>query len=303
MAQDNADRQPLDDVMLAMDVVDTLRHQQVLIDRELNAEDRDRKLVARLREIYASQGIDVPDHVLEEGVEALKQDRFTYTAGPDNFQSQLARLYIRRDKWGKPLLLGLGAVLIVVLAYTLLIRGPAQRELAALPVKLEQRHEQLLAQAKGETARERSEALYARASSALVGGDEEAAKALLDQMGALQKEIELEYELRIISRPGERSGVWRIPDANSSARNYYLIVEAVTPDGTVLQRDVVNEEDGKSYRVDKWGLRVDQSLFERIAADKQDDGIIQQSWFGVKRRGYLAPEYLLPTTGAALTSW
>jgi len=303
MAQDNADRQPLDDVMLAMDVVDTLRHQQVLIDRELNAEDRDRKLVARLREIYASQGIDVPDHVLEEGVEALKQDRFTYTAGPDNFQSRLARLYIRRDKWGRPLLLGLGAVLVVVLAYTLLIRGPAQRELAALPVKLEQRHEQLLAQAKGETARERSEALYARASSALVGGDEEAAKALLDQMGALQKEIELEYELRIISRPGERSGVWRIPDANSSARNYYLIVEAVTPDGTVLQRDVVNEEDGKSYRVDKWGLRVDQSLFERIAADKQDDGIIQQSWFGVKRRGYLAPEYLLPTTGAALTSW
>ena len=98
MAQDNADRQPLDDVMLAMDVVDTLRHQQVLIDRELNAEDRDRKLVARLREIYASQGIDVPDHVLEEGVEALKQDRFTYTAGPDNFQSRLARLYIRRDK-------------------------------------------------------------------------------------------------------------------------------------------------------------------------------------------------------------
>ena len=303
MAQENADRQPLDDVMLAMDVVDTLRHQQVLIDRELNTEDRDRKLVARLREIYASQGIDVPDHVLEEGVEALKEDRFTYTPGPDNLQSRLARLYIRRDKWGRPLLLGLGAVLIVVLAYTLLIRGPAQRELAALPGKLEQRHEQLLAQAKGETARERSEALYARASSALVGGDEEAARALLDQMGALQKEIELEYELRIISRPGERSGVWRIPDANSSARNYYLIVEAVTPDGTVLQRDVVNEEDGKSYRVDKWGLRVDQSLFERIAADKQDDGIIQQSWFGVKRRGYLAPEYLLPTTGAALTSW
>ena len=303
MAQENADRQPLDDVMLAMDVVDTLRHEQVLIDRELNTEDRDRKLVARLREIYASQGIDVPDHVLEEGVEALKEDRFTYTPGPDNLQSRLARLYIRRDKWGRPLLLGLGAVLIVVLAYTLLIRGPAQRELAALPGKLEQRHEQLLAQAKGETARERSEALYARASSALVGGDEEAARALLDQMGALQKEIELEYELRIISRPGERSGVWRIPDANSSARNYYLIVEAVTPDGTVLQRDVVNEEDGKSYRVDKWGLRVDQSLFERIAADKQDDGIIQQSWFGVKRRGYLAPEYLLPTTGAALTSW
>ncbi len=303
MAQENADRQPLDDVMLAMDVVDTLRHQQVLIDRELNAEDRDRKLVARLREIYASQGIEVSDHVLEEGVEALKEDRYTYTPGPENLQSRLARLYIKRDKWGKPLLLGLGAVLLVLLVYTLLIRAPAERALAELPGRLEQRHQQLLEQAKGEMARERSEGLYAQARSALADGDDEEAAELLDQMSDLKKEIEREYELRIISRPGERSGVWRIPDANSNARNYYIVVEAVTADGTVLPLDVVNEEDGKSYRVDKWGLRVDESVFERIAADKQDDGIIQQSWFGVKRRGYLAPEYLLPTTGAALTSW
>jgi hypothetical protein len=303
MAQASADRQPLDDVMLAMDVVDTLRHQQVLIDRELNAQDRDRKLIERLREIYASQGIDVPDHVLEEGVAALKEDRFNYTPPPESFQTRLASLYVRRGKWGKPLLLGLGAILIALLAYTLLIRGPAERELAALPARLEKQHELLLQVAKGEAARERSESLYSRGRSALAGGEKAQVMELLDQMSALQAEIEEEYELRIVSRPGERSGVWRIPDANSSARNYYLIVEAITPDGRTLTRNVVNEEDGKSYRVDKWGLRVDESLFERIAADKQDDGIIQQSWFGVKRRGYLTPEYLLPTTGAALTAW
>ena len=101
----------------------------------------------------------------------------------------------------------------------------------------------------------------------------------------------------------ERSGIWRIPDANTNARNYYIIVEAVTPEGRVLKRTVVNEENGKRYEVDKWGLRVEESLFERIAADKQDDGIIQQNRFGIKRRGYLAPEYLLPTTGGAITAW
>ena len=303
MAQANAEKQPLDDLMLAMDVVDTLRHQQVLIERELNAEDRDRKLIERLREIYASQGIDVPDHVLEEGVAALKEDRFAYTPPPESFSTRMARLYISRGKWGKPLLAGLGAVLLVLLAYTLLIRGPAERELAQLPSRLEKQHELLLEQARGETARARSEALYGEGKSALAAGEKDDVLAVLDEMDALRDEIEREYEIRVVSRPGERSGIWRIPDANTNARNYYIIVEAVTPEGRTLKRTVVNEENGTSYQVDKWGLRVEEPLFQRIAADKQDDGIIQQNRFGVKRRGYLTPEYLLPTTGGAITDW
>jgi hypothetical protein len=284
-------------------VVDTLRHQQVLIERELNAEDRDRKLIERLREIYASQGIDVPDHVLEEGVAALKEDRFAYTPPPENFSTRLARLYISRGKWGKPLLLGLGAIVLVLLAYVLLIRGPAERELAQLPSRLDKQHELLVREARGETARARTEALYSQGKSALASGEKDGAVAVLTQMEALRNEIEREYELRIVSRPGERSGIWRVPDANTNARNYYIIVEAVTPEGRVLKRTVVNEENGKSYEVDKWGLRVEEPVFERVAADKQDDGIIQQNRFGIKRRGYLTPEYLLPTTGGAITAW
>jgi hypothetical protein len=303
MAQASAEQQPLDDLMLAMDVVDTLRHQQVLIERELNAEDRDRKLIERLREIYASQGIDVPDHVLEEGVAALKEDRFAYTPPPENFSTRLARLYISRGKWGKPLLLGLGAIVLVLLAYVLLIRGPAERELAQLPSRLDKQHELLVREARGETARARTEALYSQGKSALASGEKDGAVAVLTQMEALRNEIEREYELRIVSRPGERSGIWRVPDANTNARNYYIIVEAVTPEGRVLKRTVVNEENGKSYEVDKWGLRVEEPVFERVAADKQDDGIIQQNRFGIKRRGYLTPEYLLPTTGGAITAW
>ena len=106
-----------------------------------------------------------------------------------------------------------------------------------------------------------------------------------------------------MSRPDELSGVWRVPQRNPQARNFYIIVEAVTPDGTVLELPVTNEEDGKTYMVNKWGLRVDEQLFRQIAADKQDDGIIQHRRFGIKHRGALAPEYLMPTTGAAITSW
>jgi len=94
-----------------------------------------------------------------------------------------------------------------------------------------------------------------------------------------------------------------MPEHNPNARNYYIIVEAVTADDRTLTLPVRNEEDGRTYNVSKWGLRVDKQLYHQIAADKQDDGIIQNRDFGVKRRGLLAPEYVMPTTGAAITTW
>ena len=53
----------------------------------------------------------------------------------------------------------------------------------------------------------------------------------------------------------------------------------------------------------KWGLRVDEDTFNRVAADKRDDGIIQQDIVGAKRRGDLDPRYAVATTGAAITNW
>ena len=57
--------------------------------------------------------------------------------------------------------------------------------------------------------------------------------------------VEQAYTLQIVSRPGEKSGVWRVPDANPDARNYYIIVEALSADGRSLQVPVVNEESGQ----------------------------------------------------------
>ena len=54
---------PLDEVMLAMDVVDTLRHSENLVARELGEEDRASALMERLREVYRQQGIDVPGQI------------------------------------------------------------------------------------------------------------------------------------------------------------------------------------------------------------------------------------------------
>src|SRR3712207_4521255 len=94
----------LDEVMLAMDVVDTLRHQENLVSRELSEGDRDAQLLQRLREIYRGQGIEVPDRILQEGVQALKEQRFVYTPPGPSFSRTIANLWVRRGRIGRSLL-------------------------------------------------------------------------------------------------------------------------------------------------------------------------------------------------------
>src|ERR687897_3217190 len=94
----------LDELMLAMDVVDTLRHQDNLVSRELDEERRDAELLERLRRIYKGQGIEVPDKVLQEGVRALKESRFVYTPPPPGLARTLATLWVQRGRVGRGLL-------------------------------------------------------------------------------------------------------------------------------------------------------------------------------------------------------
>ncbi|OYW82927.1 MAG: hypothetical protein B7Z22_13340, partial [Hyphomonas sp. 32-62-5] len=89
----------LDDVMLAMDVVDTLRHRTRIVDMELNEEAREEQLIARLKEIYGAQGIEVPDRILKDGVKALAEQRFVYKPPADTFSVKLAKMYVSRKKW------------------------------------------------------------------------------------------------------------------------------------------------------------------------------------------------------------
>ena len=50
-------------------------------------------------------------------------------------------------------------------------------------------------------------------------------------------------------------------------------------------------------------MRVSASVYEQIKRDKVDDGIINNKVFGLKKRGYLQPNYFIPTTGGAITQW
>ena len=294
---------PLEDLMVAMDVVDTIRHRQLIVDRELDTQGRRERLIDRLRDIYTAQGIDLSDAALEAGVDALEKERFGYTPTSGGLSVALARFYVRRDRWFGPLSAVLGIALLAALIWYVAVQVPQNRFEAALPEDIEATHTRILAVSDSETATSRANDLVAQAERLIDDNTFDAAAQVHDELETLLSELELAYEIRIVSRPGEYSGVWRVPDVNPDARNYYLIVEAVDSSGRVLERRVQNEEDGRFYTVDKWGVRVDESTFEAVAADKRDDGIISDYVLGSKPAGRLEPEYRVPNVGATITQW
>jgi hypothetical protein len=297
------EKAPLDEVMLAMDVVDTLRHRELVLARELSADDRDQRLLERLREIYTAQGIAVTDDVLAQGVRALREDRFVYPAPEPGIGRTLATLYVTRARWGKWVSGTAVLLAVAAVAFQLFVRGPALRAIEELPVELQSAYQSIAATTEHDGALSDARELVAAGQAAVERRELDDARAALNDLRSLSERLDQQYELRIVSRPGEESGVWRVPDENPNAQNFYLIVEAIAGNGAAVTLPIRSEEDGRTRPVSRWGLRVDEETFNRIAADKRDDGIIQQPVVGAKRRGELEPRYTVATNGAAITDW
>ncbi len=297
------DRAPLDEVMLAMDVVDTLRHRELIVQRELSADERDAQLIDRLREIYAGQGIEVSDAVLERGVRDLRENRFVYTPPPPSLKRTLARIYVSRRRWGASLGFVVALVAAALLGYQALVRGPQAAAIAALPDELETAYTRVVTLAQEPAVDMRAERLNGEAQQALAREDYADVRAAIAELDGLLVTLEQAYELRVVSRPGQLSGVWRVPDSNPDAQNFYLIVEAVDADGERLSLPIENEENARTERVSRWGQRVEESKFRAVAADKQDDGIIQDDVIGTKVRGVLEPRLLPGVLAGAITQW
>lgn len=302
---------PLDDVMLAMDVVDTLRHGEALAERELSGEARRARLIERLREIYRGQGITVPDRILEEGVDALEQDRFVYKPRTGGFSFTLARLYIRRGRIGRVVGILAAVVLVAWGAWYFLVQQPSIRNAEAQRIELSetipQRLTQLVSQideiAVEDGVAPAAAATAADGQTAAASGNLEVARRAVQTLEQVLTELQQTFEVRIVSRPGEDTGVTRIPDANSRTENFYLIVEAIGPNGQVITRRIRNEEDQGFDEVSRWGVRVPEVVWEAVAADKRNDGIVQDSLMGEKPRGYLNIQWSKPTLDGFLTSW
>ena len=413
----------LTEVMIAMDVVDTLRHRRSLVERELRSDDRERALIEKLRSIYADQGIEVSEEVIAEGVRAMREERFAYAPPKSGWKVSLAHIYVHRGRWAKRLLVALAALIGLWSGYWYFSAAPAERartrtarelktnianqtarmaelkqsivttsgeleaaresvpanlssQVSALSAKarqalasasrqldaaeklpavmsvnegrleetassvqkrlvmrggildevesdlgaarsavasikalksgfneLDDLRARALAESREPAASRKIESLYREAYDGIRAGEIESAQNARRALQSVYDRLRQEYTLQIVSRAGIPSGVWRYPVDRQAARNYYLIVEAVSPSGQRLELPITSEEDGTTRMVSAWGLRVDAGVFEQVRRDKESDGMVTEKRVGHKKRGFLSPDYEISTTGGTITEW
>lgn len=308
----NTEPRTLDDVLIAMDVVDTLRHRDLILQKELDQEGREKQLVARLREIYAAQGIEVTDEVLLQGVQALEEQRFEYKPAQPSFSVTLARIYVSRGRWWKPVVGAVAALAAAVAAYQIGIVQPAKANQArveralneTLPAQLAAAHREALGASQSETANQLAATYLRDGDAALQAREVGAVEGAIARLEQLKSDLSVSYEVRVVYGPGEpRSGIFRIPEDAPTARNHYLIVEAVDAAGRLVEVKIESEEDRKTQRVTRWGQRVSEEAFNAVASDKRDDQIIQNAVIGTKASGVLDPTYSVATPGGAILEW
>jgi Family of unknown function (DUF6384) len=300
----------LDDVMLAMDVVDTLRHRERLVERELNEEVREDELIERLRALYKSQGIEVPDSILNEGVNALKESRFVYTPPKPSFARTMATLWVKRATYGKWLGGGLAALVVVLGVYHFSVVRPRQQaaeaariELAeTLPRQLAAAHQAITAEARVPDARQRADAILAQGRTALDRGNAAETRAATAELDRLAVALRQEYVLRIAGRPQDQTGFFR-EHPRFQGRAYFVVVDAIDPAGKPVQLPVRNDETNRTETVSRFAVRVPIETFEAVRNDKSRNGIVQNARMAEKRRGFIEPEFRMPALEGRITRW
>jgi hypothetical protein len=306
-----AEKAPLDEVMLAMDVVDTLRHRQDLVERELAGDARETQLLDKLREIYHQQGIEVTDEVLRAGVKALDESRFVYTPPKPSLGVSLAKLYVGRKKWG-PAALAIALILAIGLGGYFLAYKPYQQaqiegarlELSEkLPAQMDALYQSIFEETKVQQAVTEAEQIRTRGKTAASEGNRTGAEQAIASLTGLRDQLRQEYQLRIVNRQDQKTGFWTFPEINTAATNYYVVVEAITGDGKALTLPITNEETGQTENVAIWGVRVPESTYRQVESDKRDDGILQRNMLGLKEYGFLDVDYVMPVLGGAVTRW
>ena len=168
--------------------------------------------------------------------------------------------------------------------------------LAALAADVVRLHGAVLAEAAEDLVREQAADLARESESLIAGRDVEGLDAAARRLQDLLTTVSTEYRIVVTG------GVWRYPNDARDVRNHYLLVQALGTDGEPVTMTIRSEENGETRRVRQWGERVPQEVYDRVAADRADNGIIDDEEFGFKARGFVTAERRYADIGQ-ITEW
>lgn len=179
------------------------------------------------------------------------------------------------------------------------IRAGVQK-FSVLPTQLEQLYASVRTVSREDAALQQAESLYRQGQTYVGSVDVSQLEQTVSKMEQLRALLETEFTIKVVNRPGVKSGIDRYFTDNSGKRasGYYLIVEALDKQNRAIEMPIPNQEEGgRTYRVKTWGEQVPKEVYDRVAADKRDDGIIQRDTLGRKETGYLEPAITMQGPG------
>lgn len=291
------ERLTLAEMSRIMDVASTLRKERALVEQQLNIDEIKAKLRERLLEAAKVSGDPITEAEVDAAVEQYYDRLHEFRDPPASFNKFLAHCWVLRKALTAAVVAVVGAAALI---WGLLVAG-------VLPGEARNRHltEQMQADLDRQliesehvaeaierisiepAATDEAKRLAAIAAAARKEGDGKKVAAATKELRELQAELERQYALMIVNAPGEQSATERLwtDDDGTRTSGYFVFVDAVDDKGQAVSVPIRNRETDRMETVSRWGEQVPKKVFDRLARDKQKDGVLDERAFGEKPRG------------------
>lgn len=87
------------DMIIASDIIDTIRSEERAIDFELSFNERRKTFIERMKEEKRKAGVEVSDDVVEAAVDRFLEQRLVFKPMPSGVGRVMASLYVRRNRY------------------------------------------------------------------------------------------------------------------------------------------------------------------------------------------------------------
>jgi Family of unknown function (DUF6384) len=310
-----AESMSVSEMLRIMDVATAIRQDRELVDEELNLDALKARLRDRMLAASKVTGEDVTPEEIDTAIAQYYSSLHAFHEPPLSPAVALAHLWVRRwsiVQWGAC------ALGFALLAWSLFlspsgaftVTGRAQKRVAALNRDITKRAGSIQAVAQDESIRTELERLTSEAAAYRKQDDEAKLRTVDATLADLDKRLREEYTV-VVQAKGKSAIIRAFKDEQGKrVSGHYLIVEAKTADGRVLTRRIHEIESGKDENVTTWAELVPKEVYDRLAEDKRSDGILNETEFAVKRRGFPEETVTMPgvdgrplTRAGQITKW
>ncbi len=290
-------------VLRIMDVASELRRQRQRAEGELETDDAKAKIREKILATAEITGEQLTAQEIDAAIDSFYSGLYRFEQPEKNLQYRLAKLYIARGKILRRIVLPIVLLLAVVYGFQAIgsmresqKQANLAEQLKELPAQSKKLHEACLAIAKDEQGREKANDLFARVQSAQATGDLDGIRQLNSEFEQHLALLRKEYQVQIVNRPGQKSGIDRYYTDEQGQRvsGYYLIVEAIDSKGQRVPVEILSKESNARGEVFSWAERVPKAVYDRIREDKMKDGTLEETLFAEKKLGYSDLTVVLP---------